>query len=698
MEKADIEFFKSEIARDLEIYEQSKDNTEKNELYKAMDGLIQLIFSFENVNDDDVGRLINRVYQLKERPSFHSQSNEASSSSGSSIITPSSSQITTDYENAEYTMEDGTFEGHYALVSDRLKNLMDLREFVDDQERKQTVAEISESIRELVDIFSGHPDEYNTLQLLYNDVYDNFGEDFPNIYNEDDVLAPEEPEEDNYASVTRRKSQSPPSKKVKPNKNSLPAQRLSNPHIPKSNKKLEIGPNTNTFGNVIIRENETGHTWHSIFGKHINSQIHQARFVTEVTIEDPYIRNDYQFRNLKDFINFVFDTCHFVEKIILVSKIGGDNLAKRSSFNNSYAKSIQEIKRMCREKGVSFLVESKPSIHDRYIKFNHGVIASMGRGIDKDGKLSKDQYANKPYYTDEIKQERDFLNLMEHFDTFVIKKDEVRDDTRINVLNKLTVRNKSLKDVLKGAQFYGSLGAFTKIGLNNVAQPDINLVFVKRDAVILVLEDTFELSQPIPEILPIRGKSHSYNSKVESYIGLKFVSYFTTQNENRRNFDDPIFEAEHFRRIFYTTLMKKDDEDIKIAYSVVTNCVDPETDKNMIIKTQSVQKFNPYKQAQIWMTATFTSANKCVVGVRTGENMLESIEVNEVDNLTRTKAFTDQEMYQKLYTTLQIVKAQFEEHPHCQFVNLTKKHKETVINGKVFLNVPSHIKKYWGKK
>ncbi|XP_011825005.1 PREDICTED: MIT domain-containing protein 1 isoform X2 [Mandrillus leucophaeus] len=92
---------------------------------------------------------------------------------------------------------------------------------------------------------------------------------------------------------------------------------------------------------IKIEENATGFSYESLFREYLNET------VTEVWIEDPYIRHTHQ----------------------------GTEQVQQS-------RGLQEIEESLRSHGVLLEVRYSSSIHDREIRFNNGWMIKIGRGLD----------------------------------------------------------------------------------------------------------------------------------------------------------------------------------------------------------------------------------------------------------------------------------------------------------------------------
>ncbi|KAM6179779.1 MIT domain-containing protein 1 [Erethizon dorsatum] len=120
---------------------------------------------------------------------------------------------------------------------------------------------------------------------------------------------------------------------------------------------------------IKIEENATGFGYESLFKEYLNGT------VTEVWIEDPYIRHTHQLYNFLRFCEMLTKKPCKVKTIHLLTSLDeGHGKVQQSS-------GLEEIKESLRNHGV--LLEIKySSIHDREIRFNNGWIIKIGRGLD----------------------------------------------------------------------------------------------------------------------------------------------------------------------------------------------------------------------------------------------------------------------------------------------------------------------------
>ncbi|XP_007501176.1 MIT domain-containing protein 1 isoform X4 [Monodelphis domestica] len=92
---------------------------------------------------------------------------------------------------------------------------------------------------------------------------------------------------------------------------------------------------------IKIEENATGFSYESLFQQYLNAA------VTEVWIEDPYIRHTHQ------------------------------GIGKGQQISG-----LEEIRESLCKHGIELEIEFSSSIHDREIRFNNGWMIKIGRGLD----------------------------------------------------------------------------------------------------------------------------------------------------------------------------------------------------------------------------------------------------------------------------------------------------------------------------
>ncbi|XP_073906446.1 MIT domain-containing protein 1 isoform X4 [Castor canadensis] len=120
---------------------------------------------------------------------------------------------------------------------------------------------------------------------------------------------------------------------------------------------------------IKIEENATGFSYESLFKEYFNET------VTEVWIEDPYIRQIHQLYNFLRFCEMLVKNPCKVKTIHLLTSLDeGSGREQRSG--------LDEIKESLKSHGVLLEVEYSSSIHDREIRLSNGWMIKIGRGLD----------------------------------------------------------------------------------------------------------------------------------------------------------------------------------------------------------------------------------------------------------------------------------------------------------------------------
>ncbi|XP_040479502.1 MIT domain-containing protein 1 isoform X1 [Ursus americanus] len=121
---------------------------------------------------------------------------------------------------------------------------------------------------------------------------------------------------------------------------------------------------------IKIEENATGFSYESLFQKYLNET------VTEVWIQDPYIRQIHQLYNFLRFCEMLIKKPCKVKTIHLLTSLDEGSRKQQQSSG------LQEIKESLQNHGVLLELEYSSSIHDREIRFNNGWMIKIGRGLD----------------------------------------------------------------------------------------------------------------------------------------------------------------------------------------------------------------------------------------------------------------------------------------------------------------------------
>ncbi|NXJ79838.1 MITD1 protein, partial [Trogon melanurus] len=118
---------------------------------------------------------------------------------------------------------------------------------------------------------------------------------------------------------------------------------------------------------VRIEENATGFGYEKLFQEYL------TEIVSEVWVEDPYIRTVYNFLRFCEML--VKGPCKVKTIHLVTSYDAGSGRSQQIS-------GLEEIQQSLRSYGVTLNIEFSSSIHDREIRFNNGWMIKIGRGLD----------------------------------------------------------------------------------------------------------------------------------------------------------------------------------------------------------------------------------------------------------------------------------------------------------------------------
>jgi ATP-dependent Lon protease len=160
------------------------------------------------------------------------------------------------------------------------------------------------------------------------------------------------------------------------NTTKLPAVKNDNQDSSKSSEKNNLtkesssGNNPSNFEEktIHIKEDETGHSYKSLFGDYLKG-------ATSIHIVDPYIRLEYQIKNLLAFIGII-DTLDGAMNLFLTTSTD-DEFQK-----NSNSQKFDEIAKSISDYGIYFNYEFSNTIHRRSIDLDNGWRIIIDRGLD----------------------------------------------------------------------------------------------------------------------------------------------------------------------------------------------------------------------------------------------------------------------------------------------------------------------------
>jgi predicted GTPase len=125
-----------------------------------------------------------------------------------------------------------------------------------------------------------------------------------------------------------------------------------------------------TINRYSLRDGDTGWPFEKIFtAEHLEG-------CSRVVLIDPYLSQHHQVRNLKEFLLTVAEAAKPKEILVLTSGVW-------SEMNGLNIKSLEQVgSDLFLSYGTSLNIEIDPTIHDRYVIFDHGVLFKLGRGLD----------------------------------------------------------------------------------------------------------------------------------------------------------------------------------------------------------------------------------------------------------------------------------------------------------------------------
>ncbi|XP_038063402.1 MIT domain-containing protein 1-like [Patiria miniata] len=120
---------------------------------------------------------------------------------------------------------------------------------------------------------------------------------------------------------------------------------------------------------IHIAADSTHNSYSRTFGRFLDE------FVTEVHVEDPYIRNPHQCYNFLRLCELLLGGKTKVKRIsLLTGQDQGTAQQQEARF--------EELKRSLAEYSVTLDISYSSTLHDREIRLNNGWIIKIGRGLD----------------------------------------------------------------------------------------------------------------------------------------------------------------------------------------------------------------------------------------------------------------------------------------------------------------------------
>ncbi|XP_022091562.1 MIT domain-containing protein 1-like [Acanthaster planci] len=120
---------------------------------------------------------------------------------------------------------------------------------------------------------------------------------------------------------------------------------------------------------IHIAAGSTQNSYRRVFGRFLDE------FVTEVYVEDPYIRSPSQTYNFLRLCELLVGRETKVKRITLLTGRDEGNAHQQEAR-------FEEIKTSLAEHGVTLDIRYSSTLHDREIRLNNGWIIKIGRGLD----------------------------------------------------------------------------------------------------------------------------------------------------------------------------------------------------------------------------------------------------------------------------------------------------------------------------
>lgn len=127
---------------------------------------------------------------------------------------------------------------------------------------------------------------------------------------------------------------------------------------------------TETLKRLTLKDGDTEWPYERIFEKELLAGC------SKVALIDPYLAQPHQVRNLKEFV-LVIAECAKPKELVVVTSTAWNEGA------GANVRIMEEVgKDLFRSYGTSLTITIDPTIHDRYVVFDHGLLFKLGRGLD----------------------------------------------------------------------------------------------------------------------------------------------------------------------------------------------------------------------------------------------------------------------------------------------------------------------------
>ncbi|XP_011501984.1 PREDICTED: MIT domain-containing protein 1-like [Ceratosolen solmsi marchali] len=120
---------------------------------------------------------------------------------------------------------------------------------------------------------------------------------------------------------------------------------------------------------IKIESNATGYGYSSVFGRFLDGR------VTQICVEEPYIRTYHQCQNFLRFCELAVQKCQSLSKISLTTTSEKNKKSEQLEW-------LEQLKTSLADHLVTLDVQFSETLHDRQISLNNGWIIKIGRGLD----------------------------------------------------------------------------------------------------------------------------------------------------------------------------------------------------------------------------------------------------------------------------------------------------------------------------
>ena len=116
---------------------------------------------------------------------------------------------------------------------------------------------------------------------------------------------------------------------------------------------------------LSLRDGETGWTYERIFGPYLAGAV-------RITIEDPYLSNAHQLRNLTRLAELICRVNDCYELLIVTRR-------QRDSIQDA---ALDELRGSLKDLGITMAWKFSETLHDRCVRLSNGWKVVLGRGLD----------------------------------------------------------------------------------------------------------------------------------------------------------------------------------------------------------------------------------------------------------------------------------------------------------------------------